>query len=67
MKKQIRRKVISADYCRGSGGAFWELFLECGHVAGSGGYSKYPKTTICYECTKEANKRLLKYAQTQPK
>lgn len=54
--KKIRRKVVSADHCRGGGGAYWELFLECGHVGGSGGYTECPKTSICYECTKEANK-----------
>ncbi len=56
--KQIRRKVVSADHCQGSGGAFWDLFLECGHIEGSGGYPKCPKTAICYKCTKKANKAL---------
>jgi len=55
--KKIRKKVISADHCRGGGGAYWDLFLECEHVGSSGGYSKCPKTSICHECAEIERKR----------
>ncbi len=54
-QKKIRRKVIDADSVEGSGGRFWELFLECGHIGHSGGYTKCPKTSFCDECTEIAN------------
>ncbi len=62
--KNIRRKVVSADRCEGSGGAFWELFLECGHVKTRGGYSRCPKTTVCSECKGGANKALKEERET---
>lgn len=53
--KSVRKKVIDADHVWGSGGQYWDLFLECGHTGYSGGYTKCPKTSICDECTKKAN------------
>lgn len=51
--KKIRRKVISADYVRGSTSNFWELYFDCGHEGYSGGFTKCPKTSICEECTEK--------------